>query len=52
MELHSGSCRVRLAGSDAWVAYEGGQSFEVPGDSSFDIAVDEAGSAAASRLRA
>ena len=52
MELHSGSCRVRLAGSDEWVAYEGGQSFEVPGDSSFDIAVDEAGSAAASRLRA
>lgn len=37
MELISGKCRVRLAGADAWTAYEGGQSFDVPGNSAFDI---------------
>ncbi len=37
MELLKGRCRVRLAGSDAWDEYAGGQSFEVAGDSSFDI---------------
>lgn len=42
MELHSGACRVRLAGSDEWVAYSGGDTFSVPGDSSFEIAVSEA----------
>ena len=39
MELVDGECRVRLAGSDAWVGYAGGQSFEVPGKSAFDIEV-------------
>ena len=39
MELVEGECRVRLAGRKEWVAYAGGQSFEVPGDSSFDIEV-------------
>ena len=37
MELVDGECRVRLAGSDSWTTYAGGQSFEVPGNSSFDI---------------
>jgi uncharacterized protein YaiE (UPF0345 family) len=37
MELLEGRCRVRLAGSDAWVDYAGGQSFAVAGNSSFDI---------------
>lgn len=41
MELVAGSCRVKLAGSEEWVEYAGGQSFEVPGDSSFDIEVTE-----------
>lgn len=41
MELIAGSCRVKLAGSEEWVEYAGGQSFEVPGDSSFDIEVTE-----------
>lgn len=41
MELHTGSCRVRLAGADEWTAYGAGDSFEVPGDSSFDIVVTE-----------
>jgi uncharacterized protein YaiE (UPF0345 family) len=39
MELIEGECRVRRAGSDAWVPYAAGQSFEVPGNSSFDIEV-------------
>jgi uncharacterized protein YaiE (UPF0345 family) len=37
MELVEGECRVRLAGSEAWATYAGGQSFDVPGNSSFDI---------------
>ncbi len=37
MELLEGRCRVRLAGSDAWVDYAGGQSFDVAGNSAFDI---------------
>ena len=39
MELVDGSCRVRLAGRETWVDYAGGQSFDVPGQSSFDIEV-------------
>ena len=39
MELVGGDRRVRLAGSDHWTAYSGGQSFQVPGNSSFDIEV-------------
>ena len=39
MELVDGECRVRLAGSDGWTSYSGGQSFEVPGESSFEIEV-------------
>jgi uncharacterized protein YaiE (UPF0345 family) len=42
MELLDGACRVRLKGSDAWTEYRGGQSFKVPGDSSFDIEVTQA----------
>lgn len=39
MELVAGSCRVRLAGESDWQDYAAGDSFEVPGDSSFDIEV-------------
>ncbi|MBF6357070.1 pyrimidine/purine nucleoside phosphorylase [Nocardia higoensis] len=39
MELVAGSCRVTLAGETEPVTYSGGQSFSVPGDSSFDIEV-------------
>ncbi|MGE0862034.1 MAG: pyrimidine/purine nucleoside phosphorylase [Gammaproteobacteria bacterium] len=42
MELLGGRCRVRLAGENAWKDYGGGQSFSVPGNSSFDIEVSEA----------
>ncbi|HLS77430.1 MAG TPA: pyrimidine/purine nucleoside phosphorylase [Nocardia sp.] len=41
MELIEGSCRVTLPGATEAVTYSGGQSFEVPGDSSFDIEVLE-----------
>ena len=41
MEVVSGSCRVRLAGSEEWTEYAAGASFDVPGDSSFDIETDE-----------
>lgn len=37
MELLQGRCCVRMAGSDSWTEYAGGQSFEVGGNSSFDI---------------
>ncbi|MES2316805.1 MAG: pyrimidine/purine nucleoside phosphorylase [Pseudomonadota bacterium] len=37
MEIVSGKCRVKLAGSDAWQLYESGGRFDVPGNSAFDI---------------
>lgn len=37
MELLKGRCKVRLAGSAEWKEYVGGQSFEVAGNTSFDI---------------
>lgn len=41
MEGVGGSCRVRLKGESEWKAYAAGQSFDVPGNSSFEIACDE-----------
>ncbi|WP_370290604.1 pyrimidine/purine nucleoside phosphorylase [Nocardioides sp.] len=41
MELTAGACRIRLAGSEEWTSYAAGESFSVPGDSSFDIEVTE-----------
>jgi hypothetical protein len=37
MELNAGRCRIRLKGEADWKTYEGGQSFNVPGNSSFEI---------------
>lgn len=37
MELNAGKCRVRLQGESEWKTYQGGESFSVPGNSSFDI---------------
>lgn len=37
MELIDGRCRVKLAGQSGSKEYAGGQSFEVPGSSSFEI---------------
>jgi uncharacterized protein YaiE (UPF0345 family) len=43
MEGVAGSCRVRLKGPDGemrdWQVFAAGESFKVPGDSSFDIEV-------------
>jgi uncharacterized protein YaiE (UPF0345 family) len=41
MEGVGGGCRVRLKGQTEWTTYAAGQSFEVPGNSSFEIACDE-----------
>jgi uncharacterized protein YaiE (UPF0345 family) len=41
MEINAGVCRVRLAGSEDWQTYGAGQQFNVPGNSSFDIEVQE-----------
>jgi uncharacterized protein YaiE (UPF0345 family) len=41
MDIVAGSCRVRLDGTDAVRTVAAGECFEVPGDSGFDIAVDE-----------
>lgn len=41
MELVEGRCRVRLAGSAGWTEYAAGQRFEVPGQSSFEIEVQQ-----------
>ncbi len=37
MELNAGRCRIRLQGASEWTEYKGGESFKVPGNSSFDI---------------
>ena len=37
MELIEGKCRVKLAGESEFKEYQGGQSFDAPGNSSFDI---------------
>lgn len=37
MEINAGVCRVRLAGAAEWTTYRAGESFEVPGQSHFDI---------------
>lgn len=41
MELIEGECKVTLAGVTEAVTYKGGESFDVPGDSSFQIEVLE-----------
>lgn len=42
MEIHAGACSVKLPGQGEWRAFGAGESFEVPGDASFDITVTEA----------
>jgi uncharacterized protein YaiE (UPF0345 family) len=41
MDMVAGACRVKLAGQEAFTAYPAGTTFFVPGDSSFEIVVDE-----------
>ena len=42
MECVAGSCEYQLAGTEAWVRSGPGDSFSIPGNSSFDIKVAEA----------
>jgi purine/pyrimidine-nucleoside phosphorylase len=41
MEVTEGHCRVKLADEQAWTEYEAGQSFRIPGNSHFEIEVDD-----------
>ena len=42
MECVAGFCEYKLAGSDAWVKSSAGEKFSVPGNSKFDIKVEDA----------
>ena len=42
METVAGECQVKLAGQSTWTRYGAGQSFDVPGNSSFEIKVEGA----------
>lgn len=41
MDIVAGVCRVRVAAAADWTGYAAGESFDVPGDASFEIAVAE-----------
>ncbi|WP_395743151.1 pyrimidine/purine nucleoside phosphorylase [Prosthecobacter sp.] len=41
MEIVAGDCVVKLDGSDAKTSYTGGQYFDVPASSGFDISVGQ-----------
>lgn len=40
MEIVAGSCRAKVAGAADWKAFPAGTFFDVPGNSSFEIAVE------------
>ena len=40
MDLIAGSCRVKFSDESQWKIYKAGETFNVPGKSAFDIAVD------------
>lgn len=39
IDVTQGHCRVKLANQQGWADYVAGQSFDVPGNSSFEIEV-------------
>ncbi|MDP4144738.1 MAG: pyrimidine/purine nucleoside phosphorylase [Bacillota bacterium] len=41
MEILAGKLQVKLPGSEEWITIVGGQSFEVPANSSFNLIVEE-----------
>ncbi len=41
VDITQGGCRVKLAGEQQWKAYQAGESFHVPGNSHFEIEIDE-----------
>ena len=40
MDIVAGQCRVRLAGQKEWKKFTPGETFQVPGHSSFEISVE------------
>lgn len=40
MEIQAGAVSVLLPGADSWQSFQAGDSFEVPGNSAFDIKVE------------
>ncbi len=40
IDITQGHCRVKLADSQSWGDYQAGESFSVPGNSHFEIEVD------------
>lgn len=42
MECVAGSCDYKLKGSDTWLTSSPGDTFSIPGNSSFDIRVSQA----------
>jgi len=40
IDIVQGSCRVKLADSQGWTDYQAGQSFDIPGNSAFEIEID------------
>jgi len=41
MEIMAGELTYRLDGTEEWIGIKGGESFNVPADSSFDLKVSE-----------
>ena len=41
MEIIAGACRVKLPNREEWIGFEAGTWFDIPGRSSFEIAVDQ-----------
>ena len=41
MEITSGSSKAKVAGASDWTGYSAGAAFDVPGNSSFEISVEE-----------
>ena len=41
MQLTQGHCRVKLADDQQWKDYQAGESFNVPGNSHFEIEVED-----------
>jgi hypothetical protein len=41
IDVTQGHCRVKLAGEQQWKDYQAGESFSIPGNSHFEIEVDD-----------
>jgi uncharacterized protein YaiE (UPF0345 family) len=41
IDVTQGHCRVKLANAQTWSDYQAGQSFDIPGNSHFEIEITE-----------